>query len=120
MQCSRMLTVRIVLRDRALVAGGALLALLTVFLWLYPLRLAGAAEPVFLHASVHFGVDMTGKWNDLFAVAAGGTAIAVVHAILAVVLGPRESEAARFAVGSGVALLILTSAALLHIVGLNG
>lgn len=114
-----MLTVRLLLRDRRFVFGASALALLVIFLWLYPLRLAGIAEPVFLHSSVHFGIDLAGSWTTLFAVAGGGTVIALAHGILATVAYARERETGLFAIGSGIALLALLAAAMMHIVGLN-
>lgn len=97
--------------------AGAFLA--DLFLWIYlPFRVRNLGELVFLHYTIHFGVDFIGLRTRLFFLPAFGFIIIILHTGLGYWLYGQFKELARFLLISQTilcGLLILSVMALLII-----
>lgn len=88
------MTLRFFLKDpliRYPLAAAFILAILQIIV--IAVRIKPQAEPIFLHYTTYFGVDLVGAWYLLYAVPAMSILISVINAVLSNMLARRNSKA---------------------------
>ena len=72
-----------------------------------------------LHYNIHYGVDWTGVWWQLFVLPASGLGILILNTLLALILIKREKMLANVAMFSSVILTAFLFLAMVFVVLLN-
>ena len=106
--------------DKWIYVPGVIALIFEVLIWLYAaFYVRGAAEPVFLHYNVVFGVDLIGEWWKVLYVPMSGFIIFLINFILAWWVYGQDKILARFFTFITACLNIFLALAFYLLVGLN-
>lgn len=71
-------------RDKYILVFFLLSFVLNLFIWIYlPLAIRPTSQAVFLHYTVHFGVDLIDNWAQIFSLPFLGLFVLLANAVLA-------------------------------------
>lgn len=75
--------VRLFLRDKLVMSSLSVAVLINVALWVYLLLAVKSAENIFLHYTIHFGVDLVGSFTNLLMLPLLGLALILLNFTIA-------------------------------------
>lgn len=75
--------VRLFLRDKLVISSLGVAVVLNAALWLYLLLAVKSAENIFLHYTIHFGVDLVGSFTNLLMLPLLGLALILLNFTIA-------------------------------------
>lgn len=88
------------------VAASSTIVILLVAAWALHYAIPARAEPITLHYTTSFGVDLIGARNRMFIVPAFGALVFLVNTILAIVVFRRERVVSYFLVFTSFTLAL--------------
>ncbi|MEK7189644.1 MAG: hypothetical protein AAB666_01550 [Patescibacteria group bacterium] len=75
--------VRLFLRDKLVISSLVVAGFLNAALWIYLLLAIKSAENIFLHYTIHFGVDLVGSFSNLLMLPLLGLALILLNFTIA-------------------------------------